>query len=498
MQPSDSRNKQSTSHSNTSATLLLSVSLAIAGVAYILVAPFILSKDEHSSFNVTSSVSVKVLKSPRAQFARSCAEAGVPIVLRNSVTAQWRARHWTPKYLEKKLSVITGVYKNSNRWFGPYFDQRKPLLSSAKRVNEYTTNLELPAKEFFHRIQHPDNDVGSVDHYLYFTGDIDQLGEWAINEVHPVEELLSLNPQRSSINVWIGQPHVIAHCHYDGYHNFYAQLYGKKKFILIKPTNWPGLFPYPFLHPSHAQAQVNVSSEEDRQIFPLVGKVEALEVILEPGDLLYIPPLWFHEVESLDVSISVNVWTDSEQTKVAEKLFELPLPIHAIQWSSTRAKRIATSILLFQTLLKICTSQNCVRYVSDKFKDSFFDENSLADTGATYFIHRLWTTRYRTLMERKQLPRSLPLTGQARVLCEGDSHMSEEELAEMREAKIETNGYDFGIYAQHVGQMVQELPSDSWELWVGNYVEFIVANAVSDVKYVGVFLEHFSSCLLHD
>lgn len=491
VQSSDSHNNRSQSHSNTSTTLLLAISLIIAAVAYIWVAPLL--SEKHSSFNVTSTVPVKVLQSSRSHFARSCAEAGVPIVLRNSVTTQWRARHWTPEYLEKKLSVVSGVYENSNRWFGPYFDQHKPLLSSAKRVNEYTTNLELPAKEFFHRIQHPDNDSG---HYIYFTTDIDQLGEWAVNEVDPVEELLSLNPQRSSINVWMGQPHVIAHCHYDGYHNLYAQLYGKKRFILIKPTNWPGLYPYPFLHPSHAQAQVNASNEEDRQIFPLVEKVETLEAVLEPGDLLYIPPLWFHEVESLDVSISVNVWTDSKQTEIAKQIFDLPLPIHISHWSSTRAKRIATSILLFQTLLKICTSHNCVRYISDKFKDALFEENSLSDTEATYFVHRLWTTRYRTLMEKHQLPSSL--ANGDRVLCEGNSHMSEEELAEVREAKMESNRFDFGMYAQQVGQIVQELPNESWELWVGNYVEFIVANAVSDVNYVGVFLEHFSSCLLHN
>lgn len=462
--------------------LVLSILIAVISYALLRMDTSPIHK-YYSLFNVTSTVPMSILPSPSSKFAQSCAESGVPVILKNSIATQWKARQWTPETLEKKINILSGVYENNNRWFGPYFEKQKPLLKYAQRINDYKTNLKLKSRQFFDRIQNLQSDK-----FLYFTGDIDHLGSWAINDIQPIDELLTLNPSHSSINAWIGQPNVIAHCHYDGYHNFYTQLYGKKRFLLLRPTNWPGVYPYPFLHPSHAQAQVNASNERDRNRFQLLNKVEVLEAVLEPGDLLYIPPLWFHEVESLEVSISVNVWTDSMQTKTAEALFKLFLPIHSLEWSSERTKRIATSFVLFQTLQKICTYQMCARSVNDAFVDGLLKNSVLSDTGAVYFIHRLWSTRYRTLMSKEELPSTLP--DSSILLCEGENSTG----LEIEEAKAAIHSVKFGEFVKTVGELVREFPSDTWELWVGNYVEFVVASAVPGVEYVGVFLKYFSSC----
>ena len=240
-------------------------------------------------------VKVLVVK-PNEEFATKVSNLQVPVVIKNSITQTWTAKRWTPAYLSKKVSKLNGIYKNSNRWFGPYYDTSKPLGHLSTRKNIYRTDVSMKGEEFFRLLEHPKNNS-----YIYFTGDIDDVGSWAWSDVQPIQELLKLNPKHSSINIWMGQPHVIAHCHYDGYHNFYAQLYGRKKFTLFRPTEWPGISPYPFLHPSHAQAQVNLSNEDSIAVFPAARNLEGHQVTLEPGDLLYMPPLWFHHVEAMDV-----------------------------------------------------------------------------------------------------------------------------------------------------------------------------------------------------
>jgi hypothetical protein len=42
--------------------------------------------------------------------------------------------------------------------------------------------------------------------------------------------------------------------------------------------------------------------------FPRTGDVEFMDGILEEGDLLYIPPKWWHYVRSLSTSFSVSFW----------------------------------------------------------------------------------------------------------------------------------------------------------------------------------------------
>ena len=385
------------------------------------------------SYQVSRDVRVLELSSPAAKFAEECSRAGVPVLLRNSVVEKWRARRqWTPKYIQSKTSHITGVYRNHNRWFGPYYDSRKSLTHIAVRTNNYSTNVTMTSKKFFHKLRNP-----SEGEFLYFTGDIDQLGPWALGDIQPLSELLSLNPKRSSVNVWMGQPHVIAHCHYDGYHNLYAQLYGTKKFTLFQPTNWPGLYPYPFLHPSHAQAQVNLSDAKDIENFPLADRVRAIEIVLKPGDLLYMPPLWFHLVESMELSISVNVWTDSEQTALVEDVFSLSLPTESINWNSTHQKTIAVSVVIHTLVAEVCQRRTCRRVKNDHFLDN---KRLKSLEGDFYFVYQLWTTRYRTLMELGLLPDGVHDMTDKGILCESMSERESKLEVEAVTAALEASG----------------------------------------------------------
>merc|ERR1712146_617329 len=49
---------------------------------------------------------------------------------------------------------------------------------------------------------------------------------------------------------------------------------------------------------------------------------------LEPGDILFIPPMWFHEVHALTYSVSVNGWTELDEVENVGRLFSLRVPEH--------------------------------------------------------------------------------------------------------------------------------------------------------------------------
>lgn len=52
----------------------------------------------------------------------------------------------------------------------------------------------------------------------------------------------------------------------------------------------------------------DISSPASDTAFRLAGMAEAEDGILYPGDILLMPPLWWHALRSLDVSFSVSIW----------------------------------------------------------------------------------------------------------------------------------------------------------------------------------------------
>ena len=105
--------------------------------------------------------------------------------------------------------------------------------------------------------------------------------------------------------MWFGSPGVTAALHYDPLNNLYLQTYGEKVFTLLPPSAHREMQVHPRWHQSTRQAQMRLNGKH---------RVEgdgAMQVHLRAGDLLFVPALWFHEVESLSENVAINVWTHS-------------------------------------------------------------------------------------------------------------------------------------------------------------------------------------------
>jgi uncharacterized RmlC-like cupin family protein len=42
-------------------------------------------------------------------------------------------------------------------------------------------------------------------------------------------------------------------------------------------------------------------------LFPTFGRAKGISVILHPGEVLYIPPFWFHQIIALTTRINLSV-----------------------------------------------------------------------------------------------------------------------------------------------------------------------------------------------
>ena len=58
--------------------------------------------------------------------------------------------------------------------------------------------------------------------------------------------------------LWLSHAGVVSQIHYDQTENLFVQLAGRKRLLLLPPSSWPQVHPFPSLHPSYRQGQVCV------------------------------------------------------------------------------------------------------------------------------------------------------------------------------------------------------------------------------------------------
>jgi hypothetical protein len=113
--------------------------------------------------------------------------------------------------------------------------------------------------------------------------------------------------------LWVGNRSTVA-CHYDSYDNLACVVAGRRRFTLYPPEAISDLYVGPIDHTLSGQPVSMVAGDiQSADAFPRFARAKAHAIILElgAGDALYLPKLWWHQVEALEpVNILVNYWWD--------------------------------------------------------------------------------------------------------------------------------------------------------------------------------------------
>jgi hypothetical protein len=208
-----------------------------------------------------------------------------------------------------------------------YYEEEFPLAQISPRDKKYAfKTVTMDSKRFFKKILSRDNE------WLYYTKNIDQFcGATFVNDIEPYFDNYLVGENDFERNIWIGGKGVIASSHYDAYHNFYMQIQGEKLFIISPPSTFKAQYPFPRLHPSDRQSQIIWEDYEKYESllekFPEFDTIQYSFHKLNPGDLLYLPPFWFHRVESLsEISISANIWSARHEMDKFKSLLDDAFP----------------------------------------------------------------------------------------------------------------------------------------------------------------------------
>ncbi|MEO8670719.1 MAG: cupin-like domain-containing protein [Tahibacter sp.] len=129
-------------------------------------------------------------------------------------------------------------------------------------------------------------------------------------KVHSVSFL----PTSVAPRLWIGN-RVTTPAHFDSTHNLAVVVCGRRRFTLFPPEQVRNLYvgPPDFAPTAAAISMPRLSECNDARYPRLKDAMAHAQVAeLEPGDAIYIPPVWWHHVESLaELNALVNYWWQS-------------------------------------------------------------------------------------------------------------------------------------------------------------------------------------------
>ncbi|KAI7626447.1 Clavaminate synthase-like protein, partial [Hortaea werneckii] len=263
-----------------------------------------------------------------AEFQEWLDDITQPLVI-PKVTRHWPAsKRWkSPRYLmehtlggRRLVPIELGKLYSDEDWsqkMMPFAEfTKKYLLPSSPREMGYLAQTDL-----FDLIPALRADIMTPD-YCWSTPPV------ITDEATLKTAGLSSAPYLSepSVNVWLGPSGTRTPLHTDPYHNILCQVVGFKYVRLYAPHETPKLYPMGVTKEginmeNTSQVDIsenvacllgrngdaNVRREIDRK-FPKFKEAQYQEVILNPGDCLYVPLGWWHYVESLTTSSSVNFW----------------------------------------------------------------------------------------------------------------------------------------------------------------------------------------------
>ena len=222
------------------------------------------------------------------QFYREHFFANRPVVL-TGLAEGWPAlERWTPDQLGSRFGDVV-VEVTHGRESDPRYEANFRDHVTKVRFGDYVSRVEQGG--------------ASNDLYLVARNHVlDVPGLRALKEdfACPDGFLDPATRQQPYVRLWFGPPGTLTPLHCDDRNILFAQVRGRKQVKLVAPYYYARLY-----NEESCYSRVDLE-DVDLERFPAMADVTVLNVVLEPGECLFIPLGWWHWVKALELSISLT------------------------------------------------------------------------------------------------------------------------------------------------------------------------------------------------
>ena len=286
----------------------------------------------------------KTLLKMELQKALNYRKAEVPFIIRDDPSVLQVVKRWnTPGYLSTLLGKHAKDYKTeystSNHlmfYRASGFRQKQKSASFAKPQNSKSrfgtmlkdwtppiSEVRMTYDEWVQKASQPIEEMAPNKPHWYFrvnakvpsSSSSQSISNSARKTPFLFYELPFFQPNQNfyivdegdtrGINCRFGMNGNIAEAHFDGSRNFIMLFGGERRYILSHPKNCVNLGLYPANHPSGRHSALDWGNP-DLFTYPEFADAEANEVVLQAGDVLYLPTHWFHFIVSLNLNWQCN------------------------------------------------------------------------------------------------------------------------------------------------------------------------------------------------
>lgn len=228
-----------------------------------------------------------------------------PLVFKGLVSS-WPLVQVAKKSVSEAVEYLTGFYNGVNV-VGSY---GSPDIHGRIFYNEEMTGLNFQSAAVkldyvLHKI---------MQHALDPNPPLFYVGSTTVDACLPGfrrENDVNLAGRDALVSLWVGNKSRVA-AHYDLPDNLACNVVGKRRFILFPPEQLRNLYVGPIDFTPAGQAISLVDFQRpDYQKYPRFKEAldNSYSVLLEPGDALFIPSMWWHYVEGIEpLNMLINYW----------------------------------------------------------------------------------------------------------------------------------------------------------------------------------------------
>ncbi|WP_353931422.1 cupin-like domain-containing protein [Okeanomitos corallinicola TIOX110] len=235
----------------------------------------------------------RIHKPTLSEFKQATQSYSKPVIITGKIE-EWKAfDSWSIDYLNQALEnkeVKISVSKNKTFTFTEENDYILPSIQM--KFNDFTDWIL-------------NGDRTETFYYLYQTPIETSFPELLPDIATP--EYIKKNVFVLA-NLWMGTGGNTSPLHWDSVQNLLCQVRGRKKLLLFEPKQTSCLYSFPVNSKIPHMSQVKINNPDFNK-FPKFKNARYTECTLEPGEMLFIPPFWWHQVHSLDqLNIAINFW----------------------------------------------------------------------------------------------------------------------------------------------------------------------------------------------